>query len=226
MQVFLLKAAHLAWRKRKNADNSIDAYEVEVGVFDSVANAEATISDYVKVCGDDRLFGFFLFEKELNDGVRERKWLRGVDTGICRYLSVRSYLADGRLLCYSPYDDCCVKEFRGRDPATIDCRIKEGDLAFRWCGDRIHPCLVASLPPSREDWQRMKERAVGRTGRWHRWYGWDSSDDCYCVYEYDKGHAHPATWSVFPFFGTISKRNLSRLLKTKEWYEAGCPENG
>ena len=27
-------------------------------------------------------------------------------------------------------------------------------------------------------------------------------------YEYDKGHAHPETWSVSPFSGTISKRNL------------------
>lgn len=220
VQVFLLKAVHLA--QRKMADNSIHAYEVEVGVFDSVEKAEAAILGFVKDMEYDSLFGFFLYEKTLNDGVRERKWLRGVNTLICQYQSVRSYLADGRLLCYSPYDDCCVKEFRGRDRTTINSRIKEGGLAFQWCGDKIYPCIIASLPPSGEDWRRMKERVVRRAGRWSRSYGWDSSDDCYCVYEYDKGHAHPATWRVFPFFGTISKRNLDRLRKSKEWYEAGC----
>ena len=51
----------------------------------------------------------------------------------------------------------------------------------------------------------------------------ETSDDCYYVYGYDRGHVHPATWSVFPFFWTISKRNLSRLLKTKDWYGIGCP---
>ena len=43
-----------------------------------------------------------------------------------------SYFADGTLLCYSPYDDGCVKEFRGRDPATINFKVKEGDLVFEF----------------------------------------------------------------------------------------------
>ena len=220
MQVFVLK--RVAISSRKNADNSIPASELELGVFDSVKKAEAAIRAYVRHKGYERLFGFFLYEKTLNDGVRERRWLRGVTMDICQFLSVRSYLADGTLLCYSPYDDCCVKEFRGRDPATINSKVREGELAFEWRGEVIVPCIVAAMPPTPEDWERLRNRVIEREGRWHRSCGWDSSDDCYYVYEYDKGHAHPATWSVFPFFGTISKRNLSRLIRTKEWYDAGC----
>lgn len=51
MQVFLLKAVHLA--QRKMADNSIHTYEVDVGAFDSVEKAEAAILGYVKEFGSD-----------------------------------------------------------------------------------------------------------------------------------------------------------------------------
>ncbi len=219
MKVYLLKVVEISLRK--NPDNSIPAWKSELGVFDSVKKAEATIRDYVGHYGSERVFGFFLYGKTLNDGVRKRKWLRGTTVSICQYRSVRSYLSDGTLWCYSPYDDCAETEFRGRDPATV--KLKEGDLAFVWGYNSIAPCIVAATPPTPDDWERLRIRVVKQEGRWHRSYGWDGSDDCYCVYEYDKGHSHPAIWSVFPFFGTISKRNLSRLIKTKEWYEAGCP---
>lgn len=37
-----------------------------MGVIDSVAKAEKAIRDYVKCRGQDRLWGFFLYEKTLN----------------------------------------------------------------------------------------------------------------------------------------------------------------
>lgn len=222
MKVYLLKVVEIP--SHKNADNSITSWEWDLGVFNSVKKAEETIRDYVKYDGAaERIFGFFLYDKILNVGLcKKHKEHHRTVVFIRRYESVRSYLADGTFWCYSPYrwDDNCKTEFFGRDPAKVN--LKKGDLAFWPCGETIVPCIVAETPPTTEDWKRMREGVIKREGSWDRSFGWHSGTDCYYVYDYEV-RAQLPPWKVFPFFGTISKRNLSRLLKTKEWWEAGCP---
>ena len=218
MKVYLLKVVEIP--ARKNTDNTITSWEWELGVYDSVKKAEEAIRDYVMYDGAvERIFGFFLYEKILNVGLRKKHKPYGTVVCIREYESVRSYLADGTFWCYYPYPRLphganSEMKFRGR---TV--KLKKGDLAFYVCGETITPCIVAETPPTPEDWER--ERTITRDGCQDRWSGWHYSEDRYSVYEYGNGRPQPMPWEVFPFFGTISKRNLSRLLKTKEWWETG-----
>lgn len=68
--------------------------------------------------------------------------------------SVRSYLADGTLNCFSDLDTECEKPFTGRDPRTL--KVKKGDYAYAYQADRVVPMLVGALPPDRKWFERQK----------------------------------------------------------------------
>lgn len=208
MQLFELKEIVLSGHNKKS-DGSYEIFEDCLGVFDSVPHAEAFMRTVIKEeSSSNHYFGFFIFEKTLNDGLFE-PW-----KGVCHYHAVWAYLPDGTLYCSSPYDDLGQKPFRGRSQESIP--LKPGDLAWMWNYDRIVPCMVGLLPITDEEYSRHVKR-LGRQPEY------DYSDDCYLVYQYGKAHWHPLVWQTFPYFGTISKRNLQRLQSTRDWYLAGCP---
>ena len=204
MQLFALKSITKSGNKRP--DGSYDVYENELGVFDSVENAEAFMRMFIDRVREhskswySEHHCFVIFEKTLNRGL-SAKW-----DSVCEFESVRSYLPDGTLYCDSPYDDACEKPFRGRPAETI--KLKVGDLAWCWWCGGIHPCLVAALPMTDVDYQECV-RNCGRE------LGWDYSDDCYTVYIGGYGHDHPACWRCMPYYGMISKRTLQRIHAAK-----------
>ena len=194
----------------EDADGSCSCSECDCGIYSTLRRAKQTMLDLARKRSSGWL-GFWIFERGVDEG------RVGPFDGFCQYDSVRAYAADGSLLCHSPYDEACRREFRGRDPASVP--IKAGEVAWRVGGGTASPVLVGSGPVTKEAWRAMAKRAEERRRRLRL----DFSDDCYYVYEYDNGHAHPPVWSVFPYAGKMSKRNMDRLLKTKKWYDEGCP---
>lgn len=204
MQIFDLREVYITGNKA--ADGSYDSRENSLGIFDCVSGAEQFLQSYIeKHRKYYQFFGFFLYEKTLNDGLQE-DWQE-----LCYYQSVWSYLPDGTLYCYSPYDTTCKKPFRGRPAETIP--LKGGDLAWWWNGSRILPVLVGILPLTDVEYAQ-RAKAIGHD------CGYDYSDDSYLVDLYPHTHDHPMTWALFPYSGSISKRNLERL----RWRERGIPE--
>ena len=204
MPLFELKS--ISRSGRKHADGSYDVFERELGIFDSVENAEAfmkTVIDNEASFSDFHCF--IIYEKLLNRGLSDKFMT------VCEFESVRSYLPDGTLYCDSPYDDACEKPFRGRPAETI--KLKPGDLAWYWWYGSIYPCLVGALPFSDVRYQE-RVRELGHEMRL------DYSDDSYTVYTTDRGHEHPECWRCMPYYGTISRRNLQRLYACKRREEA------
>lgn len=200
----------------KDADGAYRCSEYDRGVYSSLELAKQTMFSLIQDKSVNRL-GFWIFERIVDQG------RVGPFKDFCRYESVRAYYADGRMMCYSPYDESCRREFKGRDPASVP--IKKGELAWHAGYGSVGPVLVGAEPTTKEEWAAMVKRIEKRGGSYGkgRKTGLDYSDDCYYVYEYDKGHNHPAIWTLFPYTGKISKRNMNRLLKTKKWYDDGCP---
>lgn len=206
MQIFDLKAVTVVGNKA--SDGSYKTYEYSLGIFDCVSAAELFLHIHIaeEQKNNPRFFGFFLYEKTLNGGLHE-DWGK-----LCYYQSVWSYLPDGTLYCYSPYDTTCKKPFRGRPAETIPLPV--GELAWWWDGSRICPCVVEILPLTDVEYAKRAESLGGDCG-------YDFTDDCYLVDMYPRTHNHPATWALFPYFGTLSKRNLDRI----RWHDRGLPEN-
>lgn len=213
MQIFELKSIKKS--SNKLSDGSYNVYERELGVFDSVENAEAFMRMFIDKVKSysaslySEFHCFVIIEKTLNRGL-SAKW-----NSVCEFESVRSYLPDGTLYCDSPYDDACEKPFRGRSPETI--RLKVGDLAWCWWCGGIHPCLVAALPLTDKYYQECAQN-------YGKELGWDYSDDCYMVYIGGFGHTHPESWRCMPYYGKISKRCLQRIYSAKRREEAECEE--
>ena len=211
MQIFELKSITKSSNKR--SDGSYKVYERELGVFDSVENAEAFMKMYIdKVKSHSKRWYseqhcFVIYEKTLNRGLSE-KW-----KSVCEFEGVRSYLPDGTLYCDSPYDDACEKPFRGRPAETI--KLKVGDIAWCWWCGEIQPCLVAALPMTDVRYQECV-RNCGEE------LGWDFTDDCYTVYLGGYGHTHLECWRCMPYYGKISKRCLQKIYASKRREEAIC----
>jgi len=216
MKLFALKELTY-WGNKKADDGSYRCSELDCGVYSSLKRAKETMYSLIGDKVSSERLGFWIFERVIDEGKV------GPFDGFCLYDSVRAYYADGRLMCYSPYDEACRREFRGRDPGSVP--VKNGELAWWADGGSITPVLVGAGPVTKARWQDMARRAKERGDGYGkgRKTGLDYSDDCYYVYEYDKGHGHPPIWCLFPYFGKISKRNMGRLLKTKKWYDDGCP---
>ena len=203
MQLFELKSISRTGNKRP--DGSYPVFERELGIFDSVENAEAFMKKIIAKEGEFFEFHcFIIFEKTLNKG------LSGNFESVSEFESVRSYLPDGTPYCDSPYDDACEKPFRGRPAESI--RLNVGDIAWYWRYGSIYPCLVGGLPPSDTRYQELV-RKLGHEIRL------DYSDDSYRVYT-GHGHEHPECWRCMPYYGKISRRNLQRLYKDKQQEEA------
>ncbi len=205
MQLFVLNAISRA--SDKLSDGSYEVDKRELGIFDSIENAE----EFMRLIIDkekkySRFHCFLIVEKTLNREL-SKKW-----GSVCKFEGVRTYLPDGTLFCDSPYDDACEKPFRGRAAESI--KFKLGEIIWCWRGDRIFPCLVAMLPMTDVEYQeRVKRRGEE--------LGWDFTDDAYTVYDCGKGgHEHPECWRCLPYYGKLSKRNLQRIQANKRHEEA------
>ncbi len=200
MQLFELISVKI--RGNKNANGEYETYEQCLGIFDSVVSAERFIQIFIdkEISYNDKIFCFFIYEKTLNDGLRP-DWQE-----VSVFQAVWSYLPDGTLYCHGACDDTCEKPFKGRPADTIPMRV--GELGWMHTYGKIVPCLVGILPMTDVEYQK-REAALGHSPRF------DYVDDAYLVYDYSF-HEHPQTWEVFPYFGTISKRNMNRLLKSRE----------
>ena len=209
MQLFELKS--ITRSSNKHTDGSYETHEQELGVFDSVENAEAFMRMFIDKVKrySERWYSeyhcFVIYEKTLNRGL-SAKW-----DSVCEFEGVRSYFPDGTLYCDSPYDDACEKPFRGRSAETI--RLKVGDLAWCWWCGGIHPCLVAALPMTDAHYQECRQN-------YGRELGLDYTDDSYMVYLGGYGHDHPECWKCMPYYGKISKRSLQRIHSAKRREEA------
>ena len=209
MQLFELKS--ITRSSNKLPDGSYKTHEQELGVFDSVENAEAFMKMFIdkvkkhSVWRYSEYHCFVIYEKTLNRGL-SAKW-----DSVCEFESVRSYLPDGTLYCDSPYDDDCEKPFRGRSAETI--KLKVGDLAWCWWYGEIQPCLVAALPMTDVCYQECVRNCGEELGL-------DYVDDSYTVYIGGFGHTHPECWRCMPYYGKISKRCLQSIHSAKRREEA------
>lgn len=159
--------------------------------------------------GHEPFFAFYLKERLVNGG------FAGPFHEISEWETIRSYFADGRLNCIGECDESCAKEFAGREAKSI--RYREGDLVWVRKHSCIVPMLIGGLPMTKAEYKSRKakwkdEKIPYRGGDW--------SDDCYYAYGHGHEHDHPACWDVFPYSGTISRRNRERLEKCREWYRA------
>lgn len=214
MKIFTVK--ELSYWHNKDAEGAYRFSECDRGIYSTLKRAKETMLELARESCKERI-GFWIFERIVDQG------RVGRFDAFCLYESVRAYYSDGRLMCYSPYDEACRREFRGRDSASVP--VKDGELAWHVGGGTMSTVLVGAGPVTKEEWQAIAQRAEKRGfpfGR-RRKTGLDYSDDCYYVYKYDGGHDHPPIWCLFPYFGKISKRNMGRLLKTKKRYDDGCP---
>jgi len=185
-----------------------------IGVFDSVEVAEKTIKDLVanrKQHADwysdwTNYCAFVLTEHELNVGLNDY----GNPLG---YESVRSYLGNGELNCFSDYDDRCKKPFVGRD--DVSKYVKEGDYAFYLRGKKLVPILVDKLAFTKAQWK--EQFAEGVAG--------DVTDDSGLAYIVDYGHDHPFSPYVFPL-NILPCYEMSEDLKDKLQKEKIAYMNG
>ena len=207
MQVFELKS--ISRSSNKKSDGSYKVFERELGVFDSLEKAEDFMRQFIDKMRECKLHSeyhcFVIYEKPLNGKISQR-W-----DSVCEFDGIRSYLPDGTLYCDSPYDDDGEKQFMGR--AAENIKLKVDDIAWYLDYDHIRPCLVASLPVTDMEFQKIA-RKNGKEK-----LGWDYSDDSYRVYTCDRGHQHPECWRCMPYYGRISKRTLQRLYACKRHEE-------
>ena len=204
MELFELQAVSI--ESRRLVTGGYRVWERSLGIYDSPEKAERVMLKVIRYEQTwQRFFGFFVFEKTLNFG------LRGPWEGESEFQSVRAYLPDGTFYCDSPYDDTCRKPFRGRPAEKIP--LKVGDLAWCWWYGEIQPCLVAALPMTDVCYQECVRNCGEELGL-------DYVDDSYTVYIGGFGHTHPECWRCMPYYGKISKRCLQSIHSAKRREEA------
>ena len=203
MNLFELKTVVINGDRRR--DGSCKTFEQSMGVFSTRRKAERFMRGrMVEERYFERIFAFFIYRKELDGGLLHPRNIIG------EFLEVWSYLGDGSLYCHCACDDAGEQAFHGRAARTI--RLGKGDLAWYMGHDRIVPCMVSYQPMTDVEY-RKRARKLGHD------LGLGYMDDSYVVYMYGNNHEHPPTWRLFPFFGSLSKHNLKRLLETKKWYD-------
>lgn len=171
-------------------DDAYEAHECALGVFSSVSKAEEMIRIHKEKSADNGIpvLGYVLYENAMDDLSLHGPW-----KCVPQFLSVRTYLADGRFNASCECDDACEQKWHGRDASTI--RFKCGDFVMVWDSGRIIPMLVGKTPVTNE------AQFVG-----------DWSDDCYLAYPVEGGHAHPFVPYVFP---VAEAQRLSAKTKQK-----------
>lgn len=180
-------------------DDAYEAHECALGVFSSVSKAEEMIRIHKEKSADNGIpvLGYVLYENAMDDLSLHGPW-----KCVPQFLSVRTYLADGRFNASCECDDACEQKWHGRDASTI--RFKCGDFVMVWNAGRIMPMLIGETPATKGD------QIVG-----------DWSDDCYLAYPVEGGHTHPFVPYVFPIAGT---KQLSAKTKQKLRVVRDCAE--
>lgn len=116
-----------------------------------------------------------------------------------RWLSVRSYDADGNLYAECLQDYNLVNQYKGRDASTI--RFHVGDIVEALEQDKLYFAIVAALPPTPEDHYPLL----------------DAEDDCYLLLpmglERDS-HLHVPPTHVFPLSRALDAE-IVKQLKTR-----------
>lgn len=210
MDVFELKAVELHGKKCR--DGSYDVSRRQLGIFSSRHKAERFIQIIIEKEKEyTQFFAFFICRRVLDEG------LLGPFNTICEFQEVWSYQGDGSFYCHGQCDEACERHFHGRAAHTI--MLKKGELAWYMGFDKIIPCVVSILPITDVEYRR-RARELGHG------MGLDYSDDSYLVYKCCKGepdlmasHEHPVAWELFPYFGSLSKRNreyLQAIMKKSE----------
>ena len=191
MKVYRLTAIEVeGWQKTSGV---YAATETSLGVFSSPENAEAMIAIHVeKVKEYAHVLGYALYENELDDLTLHGPWKE-----IPKFLSVRTYFADGTLNAFCDCDDACEKHWHGRDPKTI--HYGRGDFVSVWQGRNVVPMLIGELPIT-------TRRKI--TGDW--------TDDSYLAFCEGIGHDHPFTPYVFPLVGELSEKARARLIAERD----------
>ena len=203
MNLFELKTVVINGDRRR--DGSYKTFEQSMGIFSTRSNAERFMRErMVEEKYFDRVFAFFIYRKELNGALLHPGKTIGA------FLEAWSYFGDGRLYGHCACDEAGEQPFYGRSTRTI--RLRKSDLAWYMGHDRIVPCMVSYQPMTDVEY-RKRARKLGHD------LGLGYMDDSYVVYMYGNNHEHPPTWRLFPFFGSLSKHNLNRLLETKKWYD-------
>ncbi|MBQ7652027.1 MAG: hypothetical protein IJS15_13765 [Victivallales bacterium] len=202
ISIFELLSVEISGNMRR--DGSYDTCEHSWGIFSTKRRAETFMKRVIdETSSYRRLFAFFIYEKIMDD------CLHGKLEEFNRFKAVWSYYDDGTFYCHGDCDDACTKPFRGRPARTI--MLKRGDLAWYMGYKRIYPCLVGMTPFTDAEYRR-RTKELGHD------MGLDCTDDSYTVYLYDHEHQHPNTWTLFPYFGKISRRHLEALLACRQHY--------
>lgn len=169
---------------------SIDIRTVFCGVFSDVKHAEKAVKHMVKMREDEiacgwalhKWFGFMLVEHWIDEAFD----VDDIHSWPCGFRSMRTYLGDGSLNCFSGTDEACTKKFAG---AKRESRFKSGDFAWILRKHKIVPALIEKEALSRDEWQKNMKRGV---------YG-DFTDDSGIDFPLDcDGHDHTFSPLLFP----------------------------
>ena len=191
MQVYRLIAIEVS--DRHSSGDGYDSFVNEIGVFSAVAKAEEMIRIHAeRVKTYAKILGYALYENTLDDFAPHGPW-----GGTPKFLSVRTYLADGTLNASCDCDDTCERHWYGRKEATI--RYKPGDFVSVWHGGTINTELVGDVPVT------TQRKFVG-----------DWSDDCYLTYQAKGGHGHPFSPYVFPLVDMVPEQVKVRLIAVRD----------
>lgn len=185
-----------------------------IGVYDDVKKAETDLTELIqlnerlnwKYDSKSKYFCFTLDELYLNNAIYGAG-------NISTFESRRSYLNDGRLNCFSDYDDRCCKKFYGRsEPLKY---VKNGDYCFMLSGNKLVPILLEECSPTVETLKaRFKHQYVG-----------DFTDDSGLAFSVGNGHIHPMSPTIFPNWNlpeyTFTDELKTKLMAEREKYFNG-----
>lgn len=194
----------------KDEDENVKCWRERIGIFSSVKLAERAMHQFIDAHEHmyvewkmwERHFGFMLEEVRLDDEIDEFD-------NFGDFESVRSYLADGTLNCFSDYDSRCKKKFTGRDePQRF---VKSGEYAWLYQGDHLTPILIDKLSITKDEWTKHFKPGVAG----------DFTDDSGVSFT-SEYHIHPFAVNVFPFsalkFAKLTKKLKTKMNKAKKEY--------
>ena len=205
----------------KDKHGNIECHTERVGVYGSVASAEAAIMKMVKAEEEElaaykywgKRFGYVLDEVYLDDGLDTQGYP-------ARFESRRTYLNDGTLNCFSDLDWRCAKKFKGRtSPQYIKSSMsakeyedfkKNGVLAYEWRDSYIAPIILTEFAFTAKEWKaKMKPDVCG-----------DVVDDSGVAYGFNGGHFHPFSPDIFPLSALVcakpAKKIVEKLKKNRD----------
>ena len=185
----------------------------QMGIYSSQENAEAAIRTFIEswqrqdIDYRDDYLGFIIYER-LVDSKPDRD----------NCISVCTFNADGELNDRTMMDT--HRKFHGRPQELI--RFKKGDIVEVVDDYRVELCIVATQPPSIQDFENIKVRAeadMRKRGVADYIYEMDDGDDQYMVYPVNGDyHLHVRSEMVFPPTKKVSSRLRKKLLDQYEKY--------